>query len=78
LLDTPSDGSYVLNGKPVANLKMAERSRIRNREIGFIFHFRRSKKAHSIMIRLTPPLEPRASAPSWHRASGATAPSGCY
>jgi putative ABC transport system ATP-binding protein len=37
LLDTPSDGSYILNGKPVANLKMAERSRIRNREIGFIF-----------------------------------------
>ena len=37
LLDTPSDGGYMLNGQPVANLKMAERSRIRNREIGFIF-----------------------------------------
>jgi len=37
LLDTPSDGAYTLNGKAVANLKMAERSRIRNREIGFIF-----------------------------------------
>ncbi|MGH9792971.1 MAG: ABC transporter ATP-binding protein [Candidatus Acidiferrales bacterium] len=37
LLDTPSDGGYILNGKPVANIKMAERSRIRNREIGFIF-----------------------------------------
>jgi len=37
LLDTPSDGQYTLNGKAVANLKMAERSRIRNREIGFIF-----------------------------------------
>ena len=37
LLDTPSDGSYMLNGKPVANLSLAERSRIRNREIGFIF-----------------------------------------
>ncbi|MGH9815261.1 MAG: ABC transporter ATP-binding protein [Candidatus Acidiferrales bacterium] len=37
LLDTPSDGDYMLNGKPVANIKMAERSRIRNREIGFIF-----------------------------------------
>ena len=37
LLDSPSDGSYVLNGKPVENLNISERSRIRNREIGFIF-----------------------------------------
>lgn len=37
LLDSPSDGSYVLNGNSVANLKISERSRIRNREIGFIF-----------------------------------------
>ena len=37
LLDTPSDGNYYLNGKPVTGLKMSERARIRNREIGFIF-----------------------------------------
>ena len=37
LLDTPSDGEYVLNGRPVEKLKMSERARIRNREIGFIF-----------------------------------------
>lgn len=37
LLDSPSDGTYVLNGKPVENLSLSERSRIRNREIGFIF-----------------------------------------
>ena len=37
LLDTPSDGAYYLNGKPVTGLKMSERARIRNREIGFIF-----------------------------------------
>src|SRR6266853_1162226 len=37
LLDTPSDGVYRLNDKPVQALKMSERSRIRNREIGFIF-----------------------------------------
>ena len=37
LLDTPTDGTYVLNGKPVSGLKMQERARIRNREIGFIF-----------------------------------------
>ncbi len=37
LLDTPSDGSYVLNGKPVEKMKLSERARVRNREIGFIF-----------------------------------------
>jgi putative ABC transport system ATP-binding protein len=37
LLDSPSEGAYVLNGKPVQNLKLSERARIRNREIGFIF-----------------------------------------
>src|SRR6201999_3300397 len=37
LLDTPTDGKYHLNGQPVANLDFADRSRIRNREIGFIF-----------------------------------------
>jgi putative ABC transport system ATP-binding protein len=37
LLDSPSDGAYVLNSKPVQNLKLSERARIRNREIGFIF-----------------------------------------
>src|SRR6202047_1374541 len=37
LLDTPTEGSYSLNGKTVENLDFAERSRIRNQEIGFIF-----------------------------------------
>jgi len=37
LLDTPTDGSYVLNRRPVSGLKLSERARIRNREIGFIF-----------------------------------------
>jgi putative ABC transport system ATP-binding protein len=37
LLDTPSNGDYVLNGHAVAGLKAGERARIRNREIGFIF-----------------------------------------
>lgn len=37
LLDSPSDGTYILNGKSVQNLKLSERARIRNREIGFIF-----------------------------------------
>jgi len=37
LLDTPSGGNYTLNATPVEQLKMRDRARIRNREIGFIF-----------------------------------------
>jgi putative ABC transport system ATP-binding protein len=37
LLDTPTEGRYILNGKEVADLPMSERARVRNREIGFIF-----------------------------------------
>jgi putative ABC transport system ATP-binding protein len=37
LLDSPTDGSYELNGREVAELQAWERARIRNREIGFIF-----------------------------------------
>tara|TARA_R110002074_G_scaffold382504_1_gene562192 strand:+ start:98 stop:799 length:702 start_codon:yes stop_codon:yes gene_type:complete len=37
LLDTPTDGTYLLNGRPVQGLSQPERARIRNREIGFIF-----------------------------------------
>ena len=37
LLDSPTDGTYMLNGQPVGKLTISERTRIRNREIGFIF-----------------------------------------
>src|SRR5512146_2095698 len=37
LLDSPSEGEYSLKGQPVANLDIAQRATIRNREIGFIF-----------------------------------------
>src|SRR5258705_6291409 len=37
LLDSPTQGSYWLNTRPVAELAASERARVRNREIGFIF-----------------------------------------
>ena len=37
LLDTPTLGEYLLDGRPVAGLNVAERARVRNRQIGFIF-----------------------------------------
>ena len=36
-LDTPSKGSYLLNGKQVSQMNDNERARIRNEEIGFVF-----------------------------------------
>lgn len=37
LLDSPTEGTYHLNGNAVEELTLRQRSRIRNREIGFIF-----------------------------------------
>jgi putative ABC transport system ATP-binding protein len=37
LLDSPTEGTYILNSNPVQSLNMSQRARIRNREIGFIF-----------------------------------------
>lgn len=37
LLDSPTDGQYLLNNVAVENLGIADRARLRNHEIGFIF-----------------------------------------
>ena len=37
LLDAPSSGTYTLGGEPAADLSPAQRSLLRNRQIGFIF-----------------------------------------
>jgi putative ABC transport system ATP-binding protein len=37
LLDSPTDGNYLLDGNNVSDLPLSERARVRNREIGFIF-----------------------------------------
>ena len=37
LLDQPTEGNYLLAGRPVTSLSVDEQSEIRNREIGFIF-----------------------------------------
>jgi putative ABC transport system ATP-binding protein len=37
LLDTPTDGVYLLDDQPVANLTASQRAKIRNQHIGFIF-----------------------------------------
>jgi putative ABC transport system ATP-binding protein len=37
LLDSPTGGDYWINTQSVANLSLSDRTRIRNREIGFVF-----------------------------------------
>jgi len=37
LLDTPSEGHYWIHADAVENLSLSDRTRIRNREIGFVF-----------------------------------------
>ena len=37
LLDTLTEGVYLLSGRPVWNLSLSQKARIRNREIGFVF-----------------------------------------
>jgi len=37
LLDTPSAGTYLLDGRPVSGLSASQRAWVRNRQIGFIF-----------------------------------------
>jgi putative ABC transport system ATP-binding protein len=37
LLDSPTEGTYTLDGQPVSRLSASDRARVRNRQIGFIF-----------------------------------------
>jgi putative ABC transport system ATP-binding protein len=37
LLDSPTEGEYLLDNQPVAQLTASQRARVRNRQIGFIF-----------------------------------------
>jgi putative ABC transport system ATP-binding protein len=64
LLDTPTEGSYLLNGQPVAKLEFAARARIRNREVGFIF------QSFNLIGELT--VQENVELPLTYRGLGAT------
>jgi putative ABC transport system ATP-binding protein len=55
-LDTPSKGSYLLNGKQVSEMNDNELARIRNEEIGFVFQtfnlLPRSSALHNVELPL--------------------------
>jgi putative ABC transport system ATP-binding protein len=67
LLDTPTSGRYTLNGKEVANLNFADRSRIRNQEIGFIFQSFNLIGDLSVAENVELPLTYRAGMPTVER-----------
>jgi putative ABC transport system ATP-binding protein len=67
LLDTPTSGRYTLNGKEVAGLNFADRSRIRNQEIGFIFQSFNLIGDLSVAENVELPLTYRAGMPSAER-----------
>jgi putative ABC transport system ATP-binding protein len=55
-LDSPSKGSYLLNGKQVSEMNDDELARIRNEEIGFVFQtfnlLPRATAAHNVELPL--------------------------
>ncbi|WP_263385353.1 ABC transporter ATP-binding protein [Granulicella arctica] len=67
LLDTPTTGRYMLNGKEVANLNFGDRSRIRNQEIGFIFQSFNLIGDLTVAENVELPLTYRAGMPSAER-----------
>jgi len=67
LLDTPTRGDYVLNGRPVTDLPQAERAKVRNREIGFIFQSFNLIGDLSVFENVELPLTYRGMRPSERR-----------
>jgi putative ABC transport system ATP-binding protein len=67
LLDSPSSGEYILNGRSVSRLGTGERARIRNREIGFIFQAFNLIGDLTVLENVELPLSYRGIAPSARR-----------
>ena len=67
LLDTPTSGRYTLNAKGVDGLNFADRSRIRNQEIGYIFQSFNLIGDLSVAENVELPLTYRAGMPSAER-----------
>ena len=67
LLDSPSEGSYVLAGEPVATLSAGQRARVRSRVIGFIFQAFNLIGDLDVFHNVELPLKYRGIAPAERR-----------
>jgi putative ABC transport system ATP-binding protein len=69
LLDSPSEGSYVLAGEPVSALSAAQRARVRARAVGFIFQAFNLIGDLTVYQNVELPLRYRGMAPDARRAA---------
>src|SRR3954469_5804323 len=72
-LDTPSAGSYVLDGEPVGGLNEDQLARVRNRKIGFVFQNFYLMPRMSAVDNVAQPLIYRGFSPSARRQRAAEA-----
>ncbi|HEU5039947.1 MAG TPA: ABC transporter ATP-binding protein [Gemmatimonadales bacterium] len=68
LLDSPSEGSYVLAGEPVSGLSPVQRARVRRRAIGFVFQAFNLIGDLTVFQNVELPLRYRGLAPAERRA----------
>ena len=73
LLDTPTEGKYVLDGQDVTGLTPAARARTRNERIGFIFQAFNLIGDLTVLQNVELPLTYRASMPGDERRKAAVA-----
>ncbi|MBL8481470.1 MAG: lipoprotein-releasing ABC transporter ATP-binding protein LolD [Rhodocyclaceae bacterium] len=70
-LDLASRGSVLLQGRDVARVSDAERSRLRNRALGFVYQFHHLLQEFSALDNVAMPLFIRRLAPAEARARAA-------
>jgi len=73
LLDTPTEGKYLLDGQDVTGLTPAARARTRNERIGFIFQAFNLIGDLTVLQNVELPLTYRASMPADERRKAAVA-----
>jgi putative ABC transport system ATP-binding protein len=72
-LDSPTSGSYTLDGEEVARLSEDQLARVRNRKIGFIFQSYYLMPRASIIDNVAQPLIYRGISPAVRQSRAATA-----